>query len=106
MNDVDLELQVIKDDKIDKFIKETVEKCLNTKCAKIVIEDGSKKGDNFQGSVYRILYGRDSDAKVDYSSLFLKLAPKESIYRENQYLYNIFAREIFMYSKVSNLYNM
>lgn len=102
MNDVELKQYVITNGKIDKAIKETVKKCVDTNCVNIVIEDGSKKGDNFSASVYRILY--DSDAKVDYySSLFLKLVPKESIYRDNQFLHNIFTREVFIYSKVSNL---
>lgn len=99
-------IEIVNNNIIEASVRKIVENLLNSKKVKIVIEHGSKKGDNFVGSVYRVFYGykHDSEEKFNYSTLFLKIAPTKSIYRENLLLHRLFLREIHLYSKVITIF--
>lgn len=87
-------------------VQSVVEKMLNTKNVKIHVEPGSKKGDNFIGIVYRILYGKSTDHEKECKSFILKVAPLNEIRREQSCTRNFFLREIYMYSEVISWNNL
>lgn len=96
-----MQIEEIPNDLIKLDVRKVVEKLLDTKSVKIWIEPGSKKGDNFIGIVYRILYGRANEEKDENSSFILKIAPQNLTRRKKFGLREFFTREIFMYSEVT-----
>lgn len=71
------------------------------------------KGDNFAGSLYRVLYHSLDDDDDDHddndkdnnrsSSLYLKIAPDEKVQRKENHSRKLFLREIYLYDKVNIL---
>lgn len=56
-------------------------------------------GDNFIGSVFRVLYEK-TDSNDDQKSFILKIASQNEIRRAHLGLHAFFSREIYMYTKV------
>lgn len=59
------------------------------------------KGDNFIGSIFRVLYEK-TDSNDDQKSFILKIASQNEIRRATMGLYDFFSREIYMYTEVRN----
>lgn len=57
-------------------------------------------GDNFIGSIFRVLYEKTDSTDDDQKSFILKIASQNEIRRAELGLYDFFSREIYMYTKV------
>lgn len=83
---------------------------LKTDNLKIVVEAGSKSGDNFIGIVYRVtgeevpsddVNERDQRTDANKLKLILKVAPQSLSRRERFFSRPAFLREIFIYNEVN-----
>lgn len=96
-----LDISEIPGERIKMGLIEAVKKRLNSDNVELCIEHGSKKGDNFIGEIYRILYKDVNDKKNENQSpLILKIAPRNLLRREKLRLRALFLREISMYDQV------
>lgn len=77
---------------------EVVENLLGTPNFHVSLAPGSKKGDNFGGIVYRIMFNRIDEKKK--RSLFLKIAPSDDVHRVKLFARAIFIAEMFVYNEV------
>ncbi|XP_031627282.1 uncharacterized protein LOC116343401 [Contarinia nasturtii] len=98
----DLAISEILEKPIENELIKVLKKRSNSNNFKFSIEFGSKKGANFMGNVYRILY---EDENHNQSSLILKIAPKNLKRRGEFALRQMFLREIDMYDKVLVYFN-
>ncbi|XP_055296755.1 uncharacterized protein LOC129565669 [Sitodiplosis mosellana] len=91
-------LMEVLSDAIREALFEVIEDLLKTENFKVNIEPGSKKGDNFIGIVYRIIFST-ADKKRS-SKLFLKIAPENEEHREKVLAHRFFLREIYVHNEV------
>lgn len=85
-------------DEVKKALFEVVGDLLQTDTFKVRIEQGSRKGDNFIGIVYRIIFCTADEKET--SKLFLKIAPCDESKRKQFQVRKCFLREIYIYEKV------
>ncbi|XP_031625367.1 uncharacterized protein LOC116342037 [Contarinia nasturtii] len=96
------ELNKISNEIIRNSLVNFVKKHLKSDDVEICIECGSKKGDNFQGEIFRVLYKEaNNNANENDSSLILKIAAKGGCKNKH----DLFVHEINMYEKVLSYFN-
>lgn len=95
-------------DIVRRTLEEVLKKQLNSNEIQIQIEQGTKKGDNYVGIIYRVT-GKVKPKKIVHSTsgqvrLIVKIAPQNAVQREQFHLRNCFIREIKMYSEVLSMF--
>lgn len=99
------------DSNIKDVLMEVIEDLLGTPNFHVGLQPGSKKGENFVGVVYRIVFSRkDADGmrkpngqqhKKQDSNLFLKISPTNEHHRKQMSARACFLCEIYVYNEVS-----
>lgn len=96
-------LTEISSDVIRKALCETMEKQLKTNKYKLSVSSASKAGENnFIGIIYRVVFSTDNveNGKSSKLQLILKVAPQNTVRREQFLARPAFMREIYTYETV------
>lgn len=101
-------LTAIGSQEIQSFVQQWFKNQLKTDKFSVVIENGSKKGDNFIGTVYRAVATKFngtteeewSDEGEKQYSIIVKVASQKYARRQYFHLRSCFLQEIYMYDKV------
>lgn len=92
-------LSLMSSDIIERRISEFFVDKLKTSNVKIVVDAGSKHGDNFIGITYRVTGTNESNNEK--LTIFVKIAPTNPDRRAMFFCRGAFLREILTYTEVS-----
>lgn len=91
-------LSIISNEIVKKKISDFFSEKLKSKNIRLVVENGSKNGDNFMGLIYRV--SGTNDENNERASIIVKMASSNPVTRKWFFSRPAFICEIFTYSKV------